>query len=238
VTSELADPTPITTPLDDALDLSIDSLLNAPEHIGYLKSLGLDFGWGVTSSMEWVLEHVHILAGTPWWVSISLTAVLVRAVLFRAYVDASENSTRVATIQPITKPITAKMTAALRAGDNDAVMKFRQELQLINKRAGIKTWKMVIPLIQAVAGFGTFRLLNAMGKLPVPGLETGGALWFYNLSIPDPYMLLPLGTASLLHLLLRVRPPLTTYLMIATNEILRGEVKWVSKPWIPEFSLS
>ncbi len=154
--------------------------------------------------MEWVLEHVHVLAGTPWWVSISLTAILVRLVLLKPYIDAADNSARMATIKPITDPISVKMTAAMRAGDQDTAMALRRDLQMINKRAGIKMWKSFVPMLQVITGYGTFFILRAMSKIPVPGLETGGVLWFYNISIPDPYFIIPGCTALILHWVLRV----------------------------------
>ncbi|KAK8067342.1 YidC/Oxa1 family membrane protein insertase [Apiospora hydei] len=40
-----------------------------------------------------------------------------------------------------------------------------------------------------------FRLLRAMGALPVPSLETGGVAWFTDLSVYDPTYMLPLATA-------------------------------------------
>jgi YidC/Oxa1 family membrane protein insertase len=154
------------------------------------------------------LEHIHIYAGTPWWISIGLTAIVVRAILFKPYVDAAENASIMKAIQPITKPISAQMTQAMKAGDNDTVLKLRQELSAINKRAGLKLWKSFVPVTQVFFGYGTFVLLRGMARLPVPGLESGGILWFHNLTVPDPFFLLPLATAGVLHWVLRVRPSL------------------------------
>ncbi|KAI6717388.1 hypothetical protein JHW43_000044 [Diplocarpon mali] len=196
-------PSDLTTSLDSATDLTLESLLNMPESIGYLKSLGLDFGYGPTSIMEFILEHVHVYAGTPWWLSITLTAILMRGAMFKAYINAAENATRMQTIAPIIKPIQAKMQAAAAAGNTELTMQLRQELLGINQRAGIKLLRSLVPLLQAFAGYGTFVLLRAMSKIPVPGLETGGILWFYNLTVPDPYLILPLATAGVLHWVLR-----------------------------------
>lgn len=201
--SAASTPSEYVASLDSATDFATDSLYNMPEHIGYLKSLGLDYGYGPTSMMEWVLEHVHIFTGTPWWISIALTAVLVRIVLFKPYIDAAENATKMAKIMPIIKPITTQMTEAQRAGDMDRMLQLRSELSLIKQRAGVKMWKSFVPMLNAVTGIGTFILLRAMSKLPVPGLETGGILWFYNLALPDPYFILPIATAGILHWMLR-----------------------------------
>ncbi|RKF59022.1 Mitochondrial inner membrane protein OXA1 [Golovinomyces cichoracearum] len=189
--------------LDEDVSASVEELLNAPEKIGYLKSIGLDWGWGPTSIMEYVLEHIHVYTGAPWWVSITLTAILVRVILFRPYVASAENATRMAIVNPISKPVIDKMMAAQRAKDQAAFFQYKQEQSLIYKRAGINPWKSGIPFIQMILGFGTFRLLNGMAKLPVPGLETGGTLWFTNLTIPDPYFILPLATSATLHWVMR-----------------------------------
>lgn len=192
------------SPLDQVTEFSSDALHNIPEQIGYLKSLGLDYGWGPTSVMEYILEHVHVYAGTPWWASIALTAVLVRGLMLKPYIDAAANSAKLATIKPIIDPIRAEMTQARIAGDMTRMMNLRQELTRINQRAGIQAWKSFVPLVQVFAGYGTFILLRGMSKLPVPGLETGGALWFYNLALPDPYMALPAATALVLHWVMKV----------------------------------
>jgi YidC/Oxa1 family membrane protein insertase len=192
------------TSFDSAIDFSSQSILDIPERIGYLKDLGLDYGYGPTGLMEFILEHIHIYAGTPWWASIALTAIFVRAVMFKPYMDASDNASRMATIQHLTKPVTDKMRAAAALGDSNLTMELRNELSRINARAGIKIWKSFVPMTQVFTGIGTLFLLRAMSNLPVPGLETGGALWFYNLTIPDPFFILPLATAGVLHWVLRV----------------------------------
>ncbi|RKF54383.1 Mitochondrial inner membrane protein OXA1 [Erysiphe neolycopersici] len=185
--------------LNESLEPTAEALLHAPEKIGYLKSVGLDWGWGPTSVVEYVMEHLHVYMGAPWWVTITVTAILVRVALFRPYISSAENATRMAIVNPIAKPILDKMMAAQKAGDQAGFFQYKQEQTLIYKRAGVKMWKSGIPLIQMVIGFGTFRLLNGMAKLPVPGLETGGTLWFQNLSVADPLYILPLATAATLH---------------------------------------
>lgn len=196
-----------STSLDDAIDI-ITSAKDAPEHIGYLKSLGLDYGYGPTSVIEWLLEHTHVYCGTPWWASIALTAIFIRIAFFKLYVEAGDNGARMARVQPQTKPMHAKMMELQRANDQAAMMTLRREIQMIHSRAGVKMWKSMLPMVQVFTGYGTFVLLRAMGKLPVPGLETGGLLWFQNLAIPDPFFILPLAAAGVLHLVLKVRFPL------------------------------
>ncbi|KAG9244701.1 mitochondrial export translocase-like protein Oxa1 [Calycina marina] len=198
-----ADPEFVTS-LDNLTGLSsIDSMSNLPEQIGYLKSLGLEYGWGPTSMMEWLLEHVHVFAGTPWWISIGITAVVVRVVLLKFYVGASDVSARLAAIKPMTDPFTEDMKAAQKRRDTAAVMMARSEISQMHKKAGIKVHRAFIPMLQVFTGYGTWKLLRAMSLLPVPGFEDGGALWFYNLAVPDPYFLFPLATSGMLYYTLK-----------------------------------
>lgn len=210
---------------DAATDLTTNNLLyEIPEHIGYLKSLGLDYGWGPTAVMEWCLEHVHILAGTPWWGSICITAVLVRLLLLKPYIDASGNAAKMAQIKHITAPITEKMQAASRAGNTAMTWQLRQELKMVHKRAGLKVWKSMVPMTQIFIGYGTFKLMRGMANLPVPGWETGGLLWIQNLTVPDPFFILPVLTAGMFHWLMRVR-----YLSIR-NDLRLTNCRAVERP--------
>lgn len=155
--------------------------------------------------MEWALEHVHIYAGTPWWISIILTTALVRVVLFKAYMMASDNGAKMAVVRPLTEPLTKEMSKAQQAGNSEKVWEIRREIQTINKRAGVKIWKSLVPMVQVFTGYGIWKCLRGMSNLPVPGLESGGILWFHNLTVADPYFVLPALTSLVLHWVLRVR---------------------------------
>lgn len=44
----------------------------------------------------------------------------------------------------------------------------------------------------------TFLAIRGMARLPVESMTTGGALWFLDLTVPDPFFLLPImATASI-----------------------------------------
>ncbi|KAI9802356.1 MAG: Mitochondrial inner membrane protein oxa1 [Piccolia ochrophora] len=195
ITESFADPT-----LDAATAITGEGIADIPEYLGYLKDVGLDFGYGPTSVMQWCLEHVHILTGTPWWLSIALTVIAVRAAIFYPAVRSADMSARIAAIKPLTQPVTERMRECQQARDTAGVMAARGELQRMYTRAGTHPFKaMLTPLVQSVFAFGTWRILRNMADLPVPGLETGGFGWIYNLTIPDPLFLLPLGCGLMFH---------------------------------------
>lgn len=148
--------------------------------------------------IQWLLEHVHIWTGMPWWASILVTVTLLRAGTFKFTIDAADNGSRVQALKHVIQPIRERMSAASKSGDRDVAMQARAELQNIHTRAGISTWKSFLPLINVPIGFGCFRLMRGMATLPVPGLETGGFLWVTDLTYGDPTYILPVVNGLLL----------------------------------------
>jgi len=215
-------PTPSESPIpsdEPFLSTSLDNITSTIpppvyEHLGFLKELGLDYGWGFTASVEWLLEHVHVYAGTPWWASLGLTMLLIRACLLKTYIGAADSSARGQFIAPLTEPLMARMKEAQAHRDMAGSQKALRELKDLRARAGVKTWKIFLPFIQVPIGFGTFRLVRGMSTLPVPGLDTGGLLWMKDLTLSDPYFILPMLTAASYYVAFKVNfiPPTYYYL--------------------------
>lgn len=185
---------------DDFLSSSLDGITSsmpAPvyEHMGFLKELGLDYGWGTTAMVETVLEFVHINAGTPWWASIGLSMILVRLLLLKAFFGAADTAARNQLIAEYNEPIMARLKVAHRNRDQAGMQKAYKDMKDLRASAGVKYWKLGLPMIQIPIGFGAFRLMRGISYLPVPGLNTGGPLWMPDLTLSDPFFILPLATA-------------------------------------------
>lgn len=188
--------------LDD-IDLT-ESIRNIPEGIGYLKSIGIDYGIGPTSMIQWTLEHIHIWGGLPWWGAIAATAVLLRVVTFPLYLKSADMAARNSALISVTQPLSSKLQAAQKAGDQAAVMQAWQELNATRKAAGLSYTAQLTPMVvQAVLGFCSFRLMRAMATLPVPGLQTGGFGWLTDLTVTDGYLILPAIMAGAMHMMFR-----------------------------------
>jgi YidC/Oxa1 family membrane protein insertase len=52
--------------------------------------------------------------------------------------------------------------------------------------------------------------LRGMATLPVESMTQGGILWFVDLTVPDPYYLLPLLTSATMLATIEVRNKLVT----------------------------
>lgn len=184
------------------------SILDIPEQIGYLKHLGLDFGWGPTAMCEWLLEHLYIYTGLPWWAVITAAAVGVRVAWFWPTVVGQQSAAKMALLQQDPDFIKASNEAKEVMWDKDAdtmvKMKAQNKLRTLTKRAGASMAKTLIPPLAIVPfSYGMFRLLRAMSALPVPSLETGGFAWITDLTVYDPTYILPLASAALSALTIR-----------------------------------
>lgn len=209
---------PHGTTLPD-VDGEAPDLSSIPEGLGYLKDVcGLDFGWGPTAMMEYLLEHIHITAGLSWSASIVGLAILIRLAIFPAAVGAAEQGARMREMQPILQPLREKVKVALRENNKQAAMETQQQIRELSKESGVSLRKAFVPvLMQIPLQFGGFRLLRDAGSLPVPAFETEQFLWVTDLSTGDATWILPVVTAGL------------TYLNIVSSQKAQPNVSGVMK---------
>jgi len=203
-------------PLPSA-DLAPEVAQNVPEWVdgavaetypvlGFLYQYGVDFGWGPTSIVQWCFEHIHVFAGTPFWGSIVLMAFAIRVGTFPLVMTASNTSCKLQAVKPLTEPLMAKMRAAALSGNQMEVQQARAESRRIYKDNDIKIWKAFSPFLQMPLAYGAWRLCWKMADCHVPGLDTAGFLWLHNLTISDPYFILPILAGSFQHLAAKVSP--------------------------------
>lgn len=160
--------------------------------------------------MEFLLEHIHIYSGMPWWASIATLAVCMRLIALKFMIDSADQQARMAKIRPITAPIQTRMIEAMKNKDQIGSLKAKQELRELNKNAGISVWKGLLPMFILIpTGFGQFRLGRGMADLPVPALENESLLWLPDMTMSDPFFILPLATGFVVYrtMKVRLRPP-------------------------------
>ncbi|KAF2966195.1 hypothetical protein GQX73_g7397 [Xylaria multiplex] len=170
------------------------SFLDIPERIGYLKELGLDYGYGPTSACQWFLENIHVYTGMPWWGTIATAAILFRVAMFYPVLIGSKHQARLQKVQANPAYIKAKAEfdeATFRTGDRAASMYARSEMRRLTKESGVSTLKPLVSVALLPFSFGMFRLIRGMADIPVPGMETGGLAWFSDLTVHDPLFILP-----------------------------------------------
>ena len=210
---------------NEVSDLTLFEIRDIPEQIGFLKELGLDYGWGPTALVEWVLEHIYIYSGLPWWASLIAMTAILRVGMFKLSKDAIEAGTRMRFMDPYIKPLKAKLEAARASKDRTAMMEAQQEMSQMYKRSKIQPLNLFFPLVQIPFAYGSFRLVRGMSTLPVPGMETGGILWFSDLSLADPYFLLPAMTSGIMFFTFKVYPRTLSFVLLLMH---LSSTKWLA----------
>ncbi|KAK4096426.1 TOM13-domain-containing protein [Parathielavia hyrcaniae] len=209
-TQSTTPPVPDTSTLDDVtgtpVNLTGSDLLDIPEQAGFLKTLGLEYGFGPSSLLQNLLESIYIYTGLPWWASIAVLAVGIRLVLFKPTKDASENAQKYQELlkDPKYTAATEEVKRMLVTGNHLAGAEARARVSLMNKAAGYSMMKSVLPMIQIPITFCMFRIIKGIASLPVPSFETGGLLWFTDLTVADPLFILPIVTGVLVMLGIRI----------------------------------
>jgi YidC/Oxa1 family membrane protein insertase len=195
-----------TTPGEfvEANDLSDFDLSTVPERIGYLHDLGLDYGWGPSSVAQYVIEHIHIWGGMPWWASIIGAGLLIRVLLLKPMLDASDIAAKMHNAKPLITPLREEMMRAMQQGDQLAVQQKRAEISRLHAAHGITAWKSFVPMLQVPFGYGIFRAVGGMTNLPVPGLLNETLLWINDMTVADPTYILPAITSALMYLTFKV----------------------------------
>lgn len=197
--SAALDPSSLTSALE-GLELETNTVL-APDQLGYLHSLGLDFGWGPSSLVMWTLEHLHVLLGSPpWCLTLAAFAVLMRLAVLRPSLRSAANGERLQELYatPVAKELQLRMKESLARGDRGDALAANAELRQLMRARGLGNplRGLVVPLLTVPIFFGAFKVLRAMCGIPVPALREGGLAWWTDLTVPDPYFALPIATGA------------------------------------------
>ncbi|XP_014219856.1 mitochondrial inner membrane protein OXA1L [Copidosoma floridanum] len=168
------------------------------------KSLGLG-SWYPSGMVQQALEYLHVSGSLPWWACIMASTVFIRTMMFPVVIRMQRYAARMNNVQPEMQFIQAQLTDARRMGDNYEVMRLTNELLTFMKENNIDPRKNAwLPLLQAPIFISFYMGLRGMVNVPVESMKEGGLWWFSDLTIPDPYFLLPLLTSSTLFITLEM----------------------------------
>jgi YidC/Oxa1 family membrane protein insertase len=132
------------------------------------------------------LEFFYSL-GAPWWLSIAILTVIVRSILFPLTVRQVKSMRAMQDLKPDMDRIRAKYKDN-RQKQQEEIMKLYQERQ-------INPFGSCFPLLVQMPIFSTmFYVIRSFGDTH-PSFTSGGILWFPDLSVHDPYYILPVLSA-------------------------------------------
>lgn len=161
-----------------------------------LQSLGLA-GWYPNGLVQTALEAIHVNLGVPWWTAIIIGTVCLRILVFPLVVLAQKNAANMHNHMPIVQKLQAKFSRARTSGNALEAARAGAEMMDYMKHNDVSPIKnMLVPFVQLPVFLSVFVGIRQMANLPVQSMTTGGAAWFTDLTIPDPYYALPLITMA------------------------------------------
>ncbi|XP_037084728.1 mitochondrial inner membrane protein OXA1L-like [Pollicipes pollicipes] len=160
-----------------------------------LASLGLG-GWTPPGLFQQFFEMLHVSAGLPWWGAIAVGTVVIRLCVFPLVVRSQKNAVTMNNNLPRMQALQVRMTEARQMGNEIEASRWTNELIKFMKEKDINPLKsLLVPMAQIPIFVSVFFGLRKMANLPLMSMKDGGMLWFTDLTVPDPYYLLPAVTA-------------------------------------------
>ncbi|KAF7395698.1 hypothetical protein HZH68_009748 [Vespula germanica] len=191
----------IPTPVDEVV--TVVQKVHANGEVMF-ESLGLG-GYSPVGIVQTCMEWLHISYNLPWWTTIAIGTLAVRIFMFPLVINSQRYSAKMSMYFPQITKLQQGLTDARMSGDQYQAAIYTNELYQLMKEKGLSPWKSLVPILVQAPVFLSFVLaLKKMADLPVESLKTGGLWWFQNLTVPDPYYLLPLITSGTLYITIEV----------------------------------
>ena len=164
---------------------------------GDFTSVGLG-GYSPIGLIQWSLEYLHVHAHLPWWIAIIASTLFLRTLLLPVAINVQANAARMNNIRPDIEKLMAKVRQYKQAGNVNIADQQMAKVYALYAKHNCHPFKMMLmPVMQIPIFISFFIALRRMAAIPVESMKTGGILWFTDLTVPDPYYILPvLGCAS------------------------------------------
>ncbi|KAF9512845.1 hypothetical protein BS47DRAFT_1344957 [Hydnum rufescens UP504] len=185
----------LTASSDTIQSVALDMIANG-DHLGDLASLGLA-RWTPTGLLQSLFEQIHVHAGLSWWAVIVVCALSARLLVLPILLRAQVNTLRLTAIRPQLEMHTKQLKAAKDAGDMQTAQKASIRAQKLLKDNDCHPLKSLVgPAVQLPLAISFFTAIRGMCSIPVESMTSGGALWFPDLTIADPYYILPVASSA------------------------------------------
>lgn len=148
------------------------------------------------------VDYVHTLIGIPYWEAIVLVTIMLRVMLLPVAIKTIRNAAAMAAIRPLSQQLQDNMLKDPNRDDPNVKLRYQKEMtELFIKNKINPIHFVMMPLIQIPLFLTFFMALRDMSEF-YPGLSSGGILWFHDLTVADPYYILPfLNMLSFLYMI-------------------------------------
>ena len=181
---------------------------------GDFTSLGLG-GYSPVGLIQWSLEYLYVHTHLPWWAAIIASTIVLRTVMFPIAVRVQANAARLNNIRPEMDKIMAKIRECNQAGNTTLAAQQTAKLLALYQKHNCHPFKMfIMPAVQIPVFLSFFIAIRRMAAVPVESMKSGGILWFTDLTIPDPYFVLPVLACMSFMAIIEVRPSICSVIIM------------------------
>lgn len=177
----------------------------APLQYGDLAALGLA-GWTPSGLASWMLELINVSTGLPWFHTFIAGTILSRLLLLPFTIKQLRNSAALAPFQPKLLDLKTELDKAYKTGDKLAVQRVALKQRRVYEESGVSMLPMLLmPFVQLPVTLGMFFAVKNLCALPLEQLHRSGVSFLPDLTVADPYYVLPIASAVLMNVQLAVR---------------------------------
>jgi membrane protein insertase Oxa1/YidC/SpoIIIJ len=177
--------------LDETPGAELRKFLGPSTEMDDLAALDLGTTWWPSDLMISLLEFCHVSSGLPWWGSIVLLTAMLRVALFPLSLKIARNTAISPHILGAHSGLLEETRVARQSNDLVKMKMATMKLKDLYRSWGYSPLVPLFGIVQVPFFFAMFRSCWRCSKAPVPGWETGGGLWFTDLTASDPYFILP-----------------------------------------------
>lgn len=193
-----------------------------------LTSLGLG-GWSPSGLLQHLLDSTQYLTNLPWWATIVLVTCGIRLALAPLLVYVQGNSIRLSNIQPQMQGMLADLEYAKSTGNQQEMQRSAVQVRKLLSDNNCSPFRsLLLPAVQMPVFLSFYFALDGLAKAKLPALTTGGFGWVQDLTLADPYYVLPITSSLMTLLVLETGAETGTTAMNQTSQarlvknILRG----------------
>ena len=159
---------------------------------GDMASLGLG-GWSPVGLLQTAIDSLHTTVHLPWWAAIVTATITLRVCLIPIVVKMQRNAAILNNLRPELDKVQKRIKEYQQAGNQIMAAQEMARVLQIYKNHGCSPIKlMVMPFVQFPVFISFFFALRKMAAAPIESMKEGGALWFTDLTVPDPFYALPI----------------------------------------------
>jgi YidC/Oxa1 family membrane protein insertase len=142
-----------------------------------------------------LINFVHETSGLNYTFTIAAITLILRTAMLPVFISAQQNSARMAHLSPELRILQDKQKR-VDPSDTQAQMQMAKQFQALFKKYNVNPLKTLAgALLQFPAFMGMFLALRKMPEIFPDQLRDGGILWFQDLTMADPTLILPISSS-------------------------------------------